>query len=229
MQNALKLILASTSPRRRELIQLLGHTVDLVAVRVDESPRIGETARDLVERLSREKASQAAAHHPDAIVIAADTDVELDGQILGKPKDLPDAIRMLRALRGRDHLVYTGLCIVKDGPKDPRTLARSAVQPTVQVVETTVRMRAYTDAQIAEYVETGNPLDKAAAYAIQHNDFRPVASIGGCQANVMGLPLCHLYLALGRAGIELREPDIACQEHLKIVCPVAKGILSGRG
>jgi len=216
MQNALKLILASTSPRRRELIQTLGLDFQFVAVEVDETPRAGESARALVERLSREKADQAARANRDAIIIAADTDVALDDEILGKPKDLRDAERMLKQLRGRDHFVYTGLCAI------------NGAQHWTQVVKTTVSMRDYGDEEIERYVATGNPLDKAAAYAIQHNDFRPVANIDGCYANVMGLPLCHLYLALKKFGIAVSEPDRACQSHLEIVCPVARQILEAR-
>jgi predicted house-cleaning NTP pyrophosphatase (Maf/HAM1 superfamily) len=97
-----------------------------------------------------------------------------------------------------------------------------------RVATTTVRMRDYSDAEIAAYVATGDPFDKAASYAIQHNGFRPVARIDGCQANVMGLPLCHLYVALCEFGIALDEPDRACQRHLEIVCPVAREILSAK-
>jgi len=213
MQNALKLILASTSPRRRELIQILGLDFQFASVEVDEMPRVGESARGLVERLSREKATQAARANRDAIIIAADTDVALDDEILGKPKDLRDAERMLKQLRGRDHFVYTGLCAI------------NGARRWTQIIQTTVRMRAYRDEEIERYVATGNPLDKAAAYAIQHNDFRPVEKIVGCYANVMGLPLCHLYLALKKFGVAVNEPDRACQDYLKIDCPVAKNIL----
>ncbi len=207
------LILASTSPRRRELIKLFGLEFKFVSVEVDELPRAGEPARELVERLSRTKAEQAAKENWDALVIAADTVVAIDGEILGKPVDLSHAERMLKQLRGRDHYVYSGL-----------TAMRESRQWT-QIAQTTVRMRDYTDAEIAAYVATGDPLDKAAAYAIQHNSFRPVAQIEGCQANVMGLPLCHLYLALKKFGVAVNEPDLVCQEYLKIVCPVAKQIL----
>jgi len=236
MQIAVKLILASTSPRRRELIKLFGLDFQFVSVEVDESPRVGESARALVERLSRAKATQASRTNRDAIIIAADTVVELDGKIIGKPKDLRDAERMLTQLRGRDHLVYTGLCAMQGARQhlhcNERTIASEAkrrggaVQVWAQVVQTTVTMRDYADAQIATYVATGDPLDKAAAYAIQHNGFRPVANIGGCYANVMGLPLCHLYLALKKFGVVVNEPDRACQVFLKIDCPVARTILS---
>ncbi len=103
--------------------------------------------------------------------------------------------------------------------------ARGARQIT-QTAVTTVWMRDYSDAEIAAYVTTGDPLDKAAAYAIQNGTFRPVARIDGCYANVMGLPLCHLYRALKAFGVAVGEPDRACQAHLKIECPVSRQILN---
>ena len=210
------LILASTSPRRRELITLFGLAFKFVTADVDESPRAGEPPEELVRRLSRAKAQIAARDYPETTIIAADTVVSLDGSILGKPRDSVDATRMLKLMRARAHTVYSGV-----------TISRGARQIT-QVATTTVWMRDYTDAEIAVYVATGDPLDKAAAYAIQHDAFRPAARIDGCHANVMGLPLCHLYRALHAFGIAVSEPDRACQEHLKIVCPVAHGILEGR-
>ncbi len=206
-------ILASTSPRRRELIKLFGLDFKFVSVEIDESPRDGESAPELVERLSRAKAAQASKENRDALVIAADTVVVLGDQILGKPIDARDAERMLKRLRdGGAHTPISGLT------------AMQGTRQWTQIVQTTVRMRDYTDAEIAAYVATGDPLDKAAAYAIQ-NSFRPVAKIEGCQANVMGLPLCHLYLALKRFGVVVSEPDAECQEYLSIVCPVARDIL----
>ncbi len=250
MRRVVKLVLASTSARRRELIQLFGLDFQFVSVEVDETPRVGESARELVERLSRAKAEHASRDHRDArLVIAADTVVALDGEILGKPKDLRDAERMLKQLRGREHLVYSGLCAmlaqqleeVAEYSRDDlvkwdgrnagispqfRVDALLNARQWTQIAQTTVTMRDYPDAQIAAYVATGDPLDKAAAYAIQHNSFRPVASVDGCYANVMGLPLCHVYLALKKFGVQVAEPDRACQEYLNIVCPVAKEILA---
>ncbi len=215
MQNP-PLILASTSPRRRELITLFGLEFKFISADIDEAPRAGEPPAELVWRLSRAKAALGVHKSPDALIVAADTLVALDGAILGKPKDSADATRMLQRLRARAHVVYSGV-----------TVAQGARQIT-QVVTTTVWMREYSDAEIAAYVATGDPLDKAAAYAIQHAAFHPVARIDGCHANVMGLPLCHLYRALKAFGVAVAEPDRACQAHLKIVCPVARGILSGQ-
>lgn len=212
MQNT-PLILASTSPRRRELITLFGLEFKFISADTDEAPRAGEPPAELVWRLSRAKAALGVQNFHDAVIVAADTLVSLDGAILGKPKDSADAARMLQLLRSRAHIVYSGV-----------TVAQGARQIT-QVATTTVWMRDYADSEIAAYVATGDPLDKAAAYAIQHAAFRPVARIDGCHANVMGLPLCHLFGALRAFGVAVDEPDRACQEYLKIVCPVARGIL----
>jgi len=215
MQNrSSPILLASTSPRRRELVNLFDAAFQFAAVNIDESPREGELPAALVRRLSRAKAAIGARDFHDAIVIGADTIVWLDHTIIGKPKDAEDAMRMLKFLRARPHVVYSGVT-VKQGER-----------ALTQVATTTVWMRDYSDAEIAAYVATGDPLDKAAAYAIQHDHFRPVARIDGCHANVMGLPLCHLYRALKAFGVTLAEPDRACQAHLGIVCPVAREILS---
>ncbi|MBI5303195.1 MAG: septum formation protein Maf [Chloroflexi bacterium] len=207
-------VLASTSPRRRELIQLFGQPFHFASADVDETPRAGEPPDELVQRLCRAKVARGIAMFPRDIVIACDTIGVLDGVILGKPRDSDDAIRMLTALRERPHIVYSGLAVAHGH------------QHIVRVATTTVWMRDYSDDEIAAYVATGDPLDKAASYAIQHNGFRPVARLDGCQANVMGLPLCHLHRALKALGIAVPEPDAACQAHLSIVCPVARIILS---
>lgn len=207
-------ILASTSPRRRELIQLFGRPFHFASADVDETPRAGESPSDLVYRLGAAKVERGAEKFPHDVVIACDTIGVLDQEILGKPRDAYDAIRMLRLLRERPHVVYSGIAIAHHERR------------LVRVVTTTVWMRAYTDDEIAAYVATGDPLDKAASYAIQHNGFRPVARIDGCQANVMGLPLCHLHHALRDLGIIFDEPDMACQKHLDIICPVARTILT---
>lgn len=208
------LILASTSPRRRELITLLDASFRFIATEVDESPRANESPDEVVRRLSCAKAALGARDFRDALVIGADTIGWLDGAIIGKPCDLNDAVRMLKRLRARPHVVYSGVT------------AQRGARALTHIAATTVWMRDYADAEIAAYVATGDPLDKAAAYAIQHGDFSPVARIDGCHANVMGLPLCHLYRALQAFGVALTEPDRACQTHLGITCPVARQILA---
>ncbi len=206
-----QLILASTSPRRRELVTRLGLPFEFSSVDVDESPRDGESPEQMVRRLSLAKAEQAVAAHPEAIVVAADTIGAIDGVILGKPTDAEDAARMLRQLRGRPHVVYSGIIVAR------------GQRVTEQIVTTTVWMRDYSDAEIAAYVATGDPLDKAASYAIQHPIFQPVARIDGCYANVMGLPLCRAYLGLREFGIFAPAAD-AFSSYLEVNCPVSETI-----
>ena len=208
------IILASTSPRRRELVTLFNAAFQFTSADIDETPRDHESPTDLVRRLSRAKAELGARDFPTAVVIGADTIVWLDHTIIGKPRDADDATRMLKQLRARPHVVYSGVTV------------KQGARALTQVATTTVTMRDFSDAEIAAYVATGDPLDKAAAYAIQHDHFRPVARIDGCHANVMGLPLCHLYRALASSDVALAEPDRACQAHLGIVCPVARAILN---
>lgn len=213
----LPIVLASTSPRRRELVQLFDAAFQFVSADIDESPRDGELPEVLVRRLSRAKAEIGARTFPNAVVVGADTIVWLDNTIIGKPQDAADATRMLKLLRARPHVVYSGIT------------AKQGERALTQIAVTTVWMRDYSDDEIAAYVATGDPLDKAAAYAIQHDHFHPVARIEGCHANVMGLPLCHLYRALKSFDVALTEPDRACQAYLQIVCPVARAILSETG
>jgi len=213
------LVLASNSARRRQLLALGNWTYTVIVSDVDESQKPGESPKDYVLRLAREKALAAAERAgPEYIIIGADTAV-IDGQqILGKPQDQKDAERMLKQLRGRTHQVYTGVAIhrIRDG----KMLADLCV--------TDVPMRAYSDDEITAYVRTGDPLDKAGAYAIQHPQFRPVESMHGCYASVMGLPMCHVLRSLRKFDI---TPDadvpMACQSLLKYECPVSRAILRG--
>lgn len=214
--SAMKIILASTSPRRRELVTLFGLALQFISADLDESPRVNETPAELVHRLSRAKAEIGKSQFPESVVVGADTIVSIDDTILGKPVDADDAIRMLTMLRHRPHVVYSGITVMR------------GAQSLTQIATTTVHMRNYSDAEIAAFVATGEPLDKAAAYAIQNTAFKPVEYIEGCFANVMGLPLCHLYRTLKAFGVTIQEPDQTCQNHLAIVCPVARGILSAQ-
>lgn len=184
------IILASTSPRRRALLALLGCPFDLATPDVDETPLPSETPTALARRLARLKAATVAREEPTAVVVAADTVVALGGEVLGKPMSADDAARMLRALRGLPHDVFTGVAV-----------ARGA-QVWDAVVTSQVIMRPYTDEDIAAYVASGDPLDKAGAYAIQHPSFQPVADLQGCYANVVGLPLCAVWRLLREAGID---------------------------
>ncbi len=211
-------LLASGSPRRRELFELLRWPFYVTSADVDESPHDGETPAQMVVRLALSKASVATAHLSDkAVVIASDTTVSLDGIPLGKPRDALEAERMLRALRGRSHHVHTGIAVF-----DTRN-----GQAHSDIATTNVPMRRYSDDEIAAYIASGDPMDKAGAYAIQHEGFHPVDNLRGCFANVMGLPLCHLTRSLRAMKIEpaVDVPAI-CQAHLKYACPVFAEIMN---
>jgi MAF protein len=219
------LVLASNSPRRRQLLSLGGWEFTVCAAEVDETPLPGEAPTAYVCRLAVAKARAAAVSSPCTdgnLFLAADTTV-VDEQappgdkILGKPADAADARRMLRSLRGRVHQVYTALALYR--PEDATMLTSLCC--------TAVLMRDYTDAEIEAYIESGDPLDKAGAYAIQHAGFHPVETLQGCYANVMGLPLCHLTCLLQTLDIH-PQVDLAqaCQTELGYVCPVFDAVLT---
>lgn len=184
------LVLASGSPRRRELLGQLGLTFTVDPAGVDERPRAREPARAYVERLAREKALFVAAKDPDALVLAADTSVVVDGEILGKPEDAKHAEVTLERLQGRGHQVITGVAVA----------GRYAES---MVVETRVVFRPTSRAEIAWYVKTGEPLDKAGGYAIQGIGGFLVERIDGSHSNVIGLPLPQTLALLSRAGLPL--------------------------
>jgi len=213
------LILASNSPRRKQLLTLGGWAFGISVADIDESQLPAEAPGDYVLRLARIKAHKSAEDAPqDSVVIAADTAVVDGGDILGKPLDEGDAVRMLKRLRGHTHQVYTGLALlhVSDG--------RSLIDLSV----TDVLMRDYSDEEIEVYVQTGDPLDKAGAYAIQHTDFHPVENMEGCFASVMGLPLCRLTYLLEQFDIHPQtNVGVRCQIDLKYDCPISKAILRG--
>jgi septum formation protein len=209
------LILASASPRRRQLFSLLEVSFTSLTADVEESRGRGETPEEMVCRLSQAKAEALAKDYPEKLIIAADTIVVLDDQVLGKPADADEAVAMLRKLRGREHLVFSGLAAL--GP--------SMGQRATELVRTTVWMRPYSDEEISHYVASGDPLDKAGAYAIQHPEFNPVAYIQGCYASVMGLPLCHLRRALGRLGLALPvDVPHVCQDFTGHRCSLEKSV-----
>ncbi len=203
-----------------------GWTFTLTPVNVDERPLHGEHPREHVLRLAERKAQAAVGsiYEPpdiasmDLIIIAADTTVADGDNILGKPADAAEAEGMLRRLRGRSHRVYTGLVALR--PADGGLIR--------DYCQTDVPMRAYSDQEIVAYVASGDPLDKAGGYAIQHNGFKPVERLQGCYANVMGLPLCHLKRTLDRMGMP-SETDVpqACQDALEYECPVHDLVLRG--
>ncbi|TCO76237.1 Maf family protein [Chromatocurvus halotolerans] len=194
--NRPSLILASRSPRRRELLAQLGVEVSVVPADIDETPAPGETPRDYVERIAREKAA-AVQPAADACVLAADTAVVVDGDILGKPESLDAGRRMLRRLSGRVHQVFTAVAL--RSPRDLRVICR----------ETRVAFRALEDAECERYLASDEPWDKAGAYAIQGLGGAFVERIDGSYSNVVGLPLCETLALLRGAGIPSALDDPA--------------------
>jgi len=187
----MKLILASASSRRAEILRDAGLTFSVLTSAVDETPYPGEAPAQLVQRLADAKAELVAARAVGpAIVIAADTAVVLDGQILGKPRSTDDARQMLEQLSGRTHSVLTGVSLIRLPDVERR-----------QFVETTlVHFARLTSDQITRYLATPEPYDKAGAYAIQGHAGRYIPEIEGCYFNVVGLPLAHLLIALRELG-----------------------------
>ncbi|MBN1285811.1 MAG: septum formation protein Maf [Anaerolineae bacterium] len=198
------IILASGSPRRRELLTLAGVTGFAVQkADIDETPQPGEDPVAHVMRLSLAKAAAVArfAEDPRTVVIAADTIVVHGGEILGKPASPEDAARMLRRLRGAVHDVHTAVAV------------QQSIQYAVEATTTAVTMRAYTGDEIAAYVASGDPMDKAGAYAIQNPGFHPVAHLEGCYGNVVGLPLCTLARLLAQFDVAMPGLPDGCQDQ----------------
>jgi septum formation protein len=216
----LPLYLASSSPRRRQLLARAGIRFELCTVQLDEDALTaaypGPLDR-LGEYLACAKALAAyealAREGKRGVVLAADTTVLLDGQSLAKPSDADDAARMLKLLRGREHIVATGVALARppaagevlddSGPRVAGDKAPTSQPPSLvsATAATRVLMRAYSDAEIAAYVASGDPLDKAGAYSIQHPNFSPVAEIAGCHLGVIGLPVCIVARLLGRGTL----------------------------
>lgn len=211
----MNVILASNSPRRKQLLGLTDLNFQVLPADVDETPHEGESAPDYVQRLAVSKAQAIGIQvGSEALIIAADTTVVDGNQILGKPVDNEDAARMLRQLRGRSHHVYTAIAVLQ------------ADQLLVECCDTNVPMREYSDAAMQAYIESGDPLDKAGAYAIQHPGFHPVDDLQGCYANVVGLPLCHLLRMLRKIDIELVvDVPMGCQSTLGYECPIYEAVL----
>jgi len=190
------LVLASASPRRSKLLRALGLPFTQVVSNADEHTLVASyegSSYDLAIWLAEHKARAVAmtSHGTHRLILAADTTVIFRGRELGKPPNAPAAAALLRELRGQQHDVVTGVVLL-DTDTD-QALCASAC--------TTVTMRAYSDEEIATYVTSGDPLDKAGAYAIQHHGFHPVEQIAGCYPNVIGLPLCLVVTLLRRVGI----------------------------
>lgn len=206
-----QVVLASASPRRQAYLTELGLNFVTAPADVDETPRPGETPVALAARLAEAKARAVAQRLPAngrRIVVAADTVVALGDLLLGKPEDAADAWRMLDLLRQGPHQVHSAVSVFDTGDGQARTRVNS----------TTVHMRAYTDAEIEAYIATGDPLDKAGAYAIQHPEFAPAAAIEGCLSGVVGLPLGTLADLLAEVGIELPPVAPVCQRQTSFLC-----------
>lgn len=187
----MRIILASGSPRRKELLSSLGLDFTVHVPFSDETREPRETPADYCRRVAIIKAIETLAEYRDALIIAADTIVSVRGEIFGKPKDRDDAFRMLKALQGRTHVVYTGLCVYD-------------IQKLHSHVESTaVKFRKMSDDEIRSYIATGECDDKAGAYAIQGKGSLLVESIDGDYFNVMGLPVCRLGLMLKEFGINI--------------------------
>jgi len=211
------LVLASNSPRRRQLLALTNWNFTVSVPDVDESQRENESPADYVLRLAETKA-RAVTGHAEQIILAADTAVVDGSDILGKPKDNADAFAMLTRLRGRTHQVYTGLALLR--------LSDGLLFKDLSVTD--VPMRDYSDEEIHAYTQTGDPLDKAGAYAIQHAQFHPVENMSGCYASVMGLPMCHVTRMMRRMNLSPKaDVPVNCQAYLEYECPVYGKILNG--
>jgi len=188
-----KIILASSSPRRLELLRQMGMEPVVVPSRVPEEVKAGESAEDAALRLAVAKAGEVARLFHDGLVIGADTVVTIDGMQLGKPEDETDAKRMLKLLSGRSHTVVTGLAVI-----NAKTLESKTTR-----VKTTVRFKKISEEEIDSYISTGDPMDKAGAYGIQGRAAAFVEGIEGCYSNVVGLPLSELMDLLKTFGVAL--------------------------
>ncbi len=217
----MRLILASASPRRRELLARFGLPFEVVEPQVDERGLGGRPER-LARRLAAAKARAVAASRSQATVLAADTVVAYRGDILGKPQDAAEAEAMLRRLRGRSHRVVTAVAVLPPARTGARRRGRR--RPLIDHAVTRVTMRRYSDAEIAASIARGDPFDKAGAYAIQDERLSPVeaydslpADRRGCYCNVVGLPLWMALRLLSRAGLDITQ---VTPERLLTQCAV---------
>lgn len=218
MNSRPKIVLASGSERRRKLVEAFDAAFDVVRTDVCErDARPEEQAEEYVEEMAAIKAlSAVAGAAAGALVIGADTAVVVDGHILGKPADEDEATSMLKTLRGRSHRVLTGVSVIRveDGAE------------ASGVTSSDVTMREYSDTEISWYVASGEPFDKAGGYAIQDEDFSPVAELDGCYFNVVGFPLCEVARLAGEVGgvAQFRQGWIAAER-----CPAGCALRAGIG
>jgi MAF protein len=200
-----RLVLASSSPRRYELMQATGLSFEVARPDIDETPQPGEAPTDYVLRLSGEKAQAIArSTSVDSAILSADTTVVHENEMLGKPANDADAIEMLRRLRGARHEVYTGVTVYD----------MASTKNLTRLTASHVLIRNLTDGEIAAYVASGDPMGKAGSYAIQNVEFHPVARLDGCYTNVIGLPLCTVCVLLAEVGIGIPLPIKCSPENL---------------
>jgi len=211
-----QLVLASQSPRRAELLTLTGLPFTQKCTVIDESPRTGESPTQHSLRLAREKADKAGQiQSDDCLILAADTIVVHNNQILGKPVNAEDAERMLRDLEGKIHTVITA--VVLAGSNNARE----------ECCSTRVQLRRLSPQERSDYIASGDPLDKAGAYGIQNRQFRPATTLGGCVANVMGLPICQVIRALSDTGVTITANIAsACAARTGYDCQIHQTILA---
>ena len=215
--NERNLLLASVSPRRRQLLTWIYPGFSVTSSDIDETPLKDESPVIYVKRMASQKCEKAAQETDGLFIVASDTTVALDGKILGKPIDQEDARSMLRALRAKTHQVYTAISIFQSG----------STSEIIECCVADVPMRPYTDEEIEMYILSGDPFDKAGAYAIQNREFHPVEQFSGCFACVMGLPLCHLSRHLIKLGMEFSEnPVSVCLAQLDYSCKISSSVLS---
>jgi len=215
----LSIVLASNSPRRKQILGWTDIQFTSRPAEIDETPLPGESPEVYVQRLAATKGRKMSGEAGfKELILAADTTVAESKEIIGKPADAVDARRILQQLRGRVHFVHTAIVV----------LYPAAGRVEKELCTTRVRMRRYTDEEIDTYIKTGDPLDKAGAYAIQNQEFHPVDQLKGCYASVMGLPLCHLERVLRRMGYgERKKVPFVCQDQLNYNCPIYQRVLNG--
>ena len=213
-----KVLLASNSARRRQLIRLTGWDVTLTSADIDESRRTDEPAREYVLRLACEKADAIPPSDQGGMILTADTIVVDREAVYGKPVNATDARNILWALRGHAHQVMTAIALGNPGNHTLIT----------DLCISNVPMRTYTAAEVDAYINSGDPMDKAGAYAIQNEKFHPVIEFNGCFASVMGMPLCHLARTAARLGMTVDDGITRrCQAALNYKCAIYKAVLQG--
>lgn len=206
-----RLVLASASPRRHELLARLGLEFDIRPVDIDEDPGRSKNPEIVARRLAREKSEAARLLDESSPILAADTVVAFGGELLGKPTDPDDATRMLRLLRGQTHEVVSAVAAMPEGRRGP--IARHPL--------TRVTLRKYSDEQIAASIARGDPFDKAGGYAIQDTELRPIERYEGCYCNVMGMSLWAAIDVLRKAGIRVEAAQVDFLPQCAL-CPLAR-------